>query len=162
MKKQFDGLFGKFFHVEKMLSEYQVLYYKKFGLLGNPHRGQGRILSVLKLKPEISQKELGYLLDMRNQSLGEFLSKLEKYGAIIRETSDVDRRSMNIKLTENGAKLIEQSDSKQDGINDIFDCLSADDQSKLDEILDRLSNELAKQIENIKSSHNETERAKGT
>lgn len=33
------------------------------------HIGQGRVLAILKLKPEISQRDLSYLLDMSKQSL---------------------------------------------------------------------------------------------
>ena len=53
----------------------------------NPHRGQGRVLSILKLKPEITQKELTYLLDMSKQALGELLKKLENCGYITRTPS---------------------------------------------------------------------------
>ena len=44
-------------------------------------RGQGKVLTLLKLKPEISQKDLTVLMDVRQQSLGQLLSGLEKEGA---------------------------------------------------------------------------------
>ena len=50
---------------------------------GDSRRGQGRVLAILKMQPEISQKELLYLLDMRPQSLGELLSKLEKTDTLL-------------------------------------------------------------------------------
>ncbi|PKM72942.1 MAG: MarR family transcriptional regulator [Firmicutes bacterium HGW-Firmicutes-16] len=136
------NLLEEFNGVSKLLSKYQLWHYRKFGPSGDPHRGQGRVLAILKLQPEISQKDLGYLLDMRNQSLGELLGKLEKSGAIIREPSQEDRRSMNIRLTEYGAKLIGQSGRKPDDIGRVFDCLSEDERDKLHEILGRLSGEL--------------------
>ncbi|MEA4894872.1 MAG: MarR family transcriptional regulator [Oscillospiraceae bacterium] len=136
-----SGLLEKFNAVSKLLSRYQLWQYRKFGPSGDPHRGQGRVLAILKLQPEISQKELGYLLDMRNQSLGELLVKLEKSGAITREPAEEDRRSMNIRLTEYGAKL--GGHRKPDDIGRVFDCLSTGEQEKLSEILDRLSAELA-------------------
>ncbi len=137
-------LFEKFNRVQKLLSKYQLWHYRNFGPTGDPHRGQGRVLAILKLQPEISQKELGFLLDMRNQSLGELLSKLEKAGAVTREASEEDRRSMNIKLTERGAKLIEQSRQKPDDVGRVFECLSTEDTEKLREILEHLSGELEK------------------
>ena len=144
VNKNDTNLFEEFSRVQKLLSKYQLWHYRNFGPSGDPHRGQGRVLAVLKLQPEISQKELGYLLDMRNQSLGELLSKLEKAGAITREASEEDRRSMNIKLTEHGVQLIEQGRRKPDDVGRIFECMSAEDRAKLSEILERLSGELKK------------------
>lgn len=57
---------------------------------------------MLKLKLEITQKELTYLLDMSKQALGELLSKLEKAGYITRKPSEEDRRMIIITLTEKG------------------------------------------------------------
>ena len=136
------NLLEEFNGVSKLLSKYQLWHYRRFGPSGDPHRGQGRVLSILKLQPEMSQKDLGYLLDMRNQSLGELLGKLEKTGAITREPSEEDRRSMNIKLTEYGAKLAGQIGGKPDNIGKIFDCLNAEEQENLHGILAHLSSEL--------------------
>ena len=144
------NLSDEFLHVHKLLSQYQTLQHSIFGPSGDPHRGQGRVLSILKLKPEISQKELSYLLDIRNQSLGELLSKLEKNGLISRMPSDEDKRSMNIRLTEKGAKLTEQIEKKQDDFSQIFNSLSAEDQFKLHEILNQLTHELEEQLGNDK------------
>ncbi|MFB0920914.1 MAG: MarR family transcriptional regulator [Oscillospiraceae bacterium] len=135
------NLLEEFNGVSKLLSKYQLWHYRKFGPSGDPHRGQGRVLAILKLQPEISQKDLGYLLDMRNQSLGELLGKLEKAGAVTREPSEEDRRSMIIKLTEYGAKLVGQGRTPDD-IGRVFDCLSAEDRLKLHEILASLFDEL--------------------
>ena len=146
MSEKNANLLDEFARVQKLLSKYQLWYSRNFGPSGDPHRGQGRVLAILKLQPEISQKELSYLLDMRNQSLGELLGKLEKTGAITREPSDEDRRSMNIRLTESGAKLIEQGGKKQDDVSKVFECLSREDQDKLHEILNCLSGELEKQL----------------
>ena len=139
MKKKSCELIEEFSETAKLLSKYQLWYYRKFGPSGDPHRGQGRVLKILKLQPEISQKELGYLLDMRNQSLGELLVKLEKSGAITREPSEEDRRSMNIRLTAAGADLVSSGGGKTDDAGEIFECLCAVDREKLREILSSLS-----------------------
>lgn len=139
MKKKSCELIEEFSETAKLLSKYQLWYYRKFGPSGDPHRGQGRVLKILKLQPEISQKELGYLLDMRNQSLGELLVKLEKSGAITREPSEEDRRSMNIRLTAVGAELVSSGGGKTDDAGEIFECLSTEDREKLREILSSLS-----------------------
>ena len=162
MSKKATNLLEEFSQVQKLLSKYQLWYCRKFGPSGDPHRGQGRVLAILNLQPEITQKELSYLLDMRNQSLGELLGKLEKSGAIIREPSQEDRRSMNIKLTEEGAQLIKQGGKKPDDVSKIFDCLSIEDQAKLHEILDCLSNELEKLLGHDEHSDKEEKDKSGS
>lgn len=152
MKRNSSDLLEEFSCTAKLLSKYQLWYYRKLGPSSDPHRGQGRVLALLKLQPEISQKELSYLLDMRNQSLGELLVKLEKSGAITREPSEEDRRSMNIKLTQTGAELIRSSSGKPDDAGKIFDCLSVEDRDKLREILASLSSELKRLLGNYDDS----------
>lgn len=104
----------------------------------DPHRGQGRVLSILKIKPDISQKDLGYLLDMRSQSLGELLMKLEKSGYITRTPSEEDRRVMNIHLTELGTAAAGQAEKRQSDNCRLFDCLSAEEQTNLSDYLKRV------------------------
>ena len=158
MSKKNANLLEEFSQASKLLSKYQLWYCRKFGPSGDPHRGQGRVLAILNLQPEITQKELSYLLDMRNQSLGELLAKLEKNGAIIREPSQEDRRSMNIKLTDEGAKLIKQGGKNPDDVSKIFECLSVEDQSKLHEILEHLIGELEELLGHGEAA--DTEKAK--
>ena len=75
--KNFD-LIEQFTRIEWLLHRYHQQNHTHHGPMADPRRGQGRVLAILKMKPEISQKELSFLLDMTPQSLGEFLSKLEK------------------------------------------------------------------------------------
>lgn len=161
MKSSQANLSNEFQHVHKLLNQYQTMQHRMFGPSGDPHRGQGRVLSILKLKPEISQKELSYLLDIRNQSLGELLTKLEKNGLIIRIPSDEDRRSMNISLTEKGAKQAEQIEKKHDDFSQIFDSLSEENQQKLHEILKQLTTELEDQLGNEKNEDKNNEKGNG-
>lgn len=104
----------------------------------NPHRGQGRIMSLLKLQPEISQKELGYLLDMSKQGLAELLGKLEQAGYIVRTPSLEDGRVMMIRLTEQGRKAAEEMDQKNSGSDTVFGCLTAEEQEILCGYLQRV------------------------
>jgi DNA-binding MarR family transcriptional regulator len=108
-----------------------------FGFTGSPFRGQGRVLKLLKLKPEITQKELSELLDMRQQSLGDLLKKLEQKGYITRTPSETDKRAMIIHLTEKG-KNAEIGDDKQLGIESLFDCLTEEELKNLEEYLGRI------------------------
>ena len=96
-----------------------------------PHRGQGRVLGILKIQPEISQKDLSYLLDMSNQSLSELLSKLERAGYITRTKSETDRRVMNIRLTATGVEAANEADEQKRSGEDFFDCLSTEERTGL-------------------------------
>jgi len=115
----------------------------------NPHRGQGRVLSMLKMKPEISQKELASLLDMSKQSLAQLLSKLEKSGHITREPSEEDKRVMIIKLTEEG-KNASNTDSGSElfETEKILDCLDDEELAALSGYLTRIIERYEEQFPN--------------
>ncbi|MBM7868319.1 MarR family transcriptional regulator [Heliobacterium gestii] len=109
--------------------------------LQDPYRGQGRILALLKMEPEMSQKKLSYLLGIRPQSMGELLAKLEQNGYITRTPSAEDRRAMDIKLTSEGAKAIasiEQNRAQELAADEMFQCLNKEEQQILAGYLDRL------------------------
>ena len=127
MNKKTLNLFGQFARVEWLLHRYHQHNHRVHGPMGDPHRGQGRILALLKMQPEISQKDLVFLLDMRPQSLGELLMKLERAGYITRTPSEADRRVMNIKLTDEGAKVTEH----QNSFEKLFNCLIEEEQEIL-------------------------------
>lgn len=139
-------LLEQFFRIVMLLHRYPHHHPRKREFAGNPHRGQGRVLALLKLQPEISQKELSYLLDMRNQSLGELLMKLERSGFITREPSETDRRVMNIKLTEAGAAAANQAEEQQEDNGKLFDCLSEEERIQLIGYLNRLIQELEQRL----------------
>ncbi len=104
----------------------------------NPHRGQGRVLAILKLKPEMSQKELTYLLNMSKQSVAELVAKLERNGYITREPSKDDKRVMTVRLTEEGAKAIDDTDEREPDISKILDCLNDDELTTFSDYLGRI------------------------
>jgi DNA-binding MarR family transcriptional regulator len=142
MNERKEDLMERFFRIGMLLHRYHHQNFGRFAPFKNPHRGQGRVLSILKMQPEISQKELSYLLDMRNQSLGELLAKLERGGFIERTPSEKDRRVMNVKLTPEGAKAAEQTEEKVSGGDKLFDCFSDEEQNSVIALLDRLIEEL--------------------
>jgi DNA-binding MarR family transcriptional regulator len=119
----------------------------------NPRTGQGRILAILKLQPEIEQKELGYLLDMSRQALAELLAKLEKSEYITRTQSEKDRRSYVVTLTEAGRKIADQvaaadADNDDDplGLSASLNTLSPDEQQQLSEYLERISTAIRERL----------------
>lgn len=130
--------------INEQLQQLQMLMrrvpFGPFGNMRNPYRGQGRVLAILKMKPEISQKELTYLLNMSKQSIAELLAKLEKSEYITREPSEEDKRVMTIKLTEKGANATGDVEGGRNESTKMLDCLN-------DEELSALSGYLARIIE---------------
>ena len=144
METNFD-LIKQLTRVEWLLHRYHQQNHTHFGPMGDPRRGQGRVLAILKMQPEISQKDLSYLLDMRPQSLGELLSKLEKNGYITREQSETDRRIMNIKLTQAGIEATESTE-QEFSFDKLFECLSEEEQKTMSGFLDRIIKTLETQL----------------
>ncbi len=128
----------RFRRLQTLLHRYQAQRFMNFGPWSNPYRGQGRILAILKLKSEISQKELSYLLDMSRQGLAELLNKLESSGYITRETSTSDRRSYTIRLTQKGTEAAGKLDDTPFDLDDMFDCLNDRELANLNDYLKRI------------------------
>ncbi|MDR2939985.1 MAG: MarR family transcriptional regulator [Clostridiales bacterium] len=126
--------------ITEQLQELQMLMHRAHfhGRMGKAHRGQGRVLAMLKMKPEISQKELTFLLGMRKQSLAELLSKLEKNGLVTREQSGEDKRAMTIKLTEAGLEAANSIEEGSFDVPDVFDCLNEKELAQFSGYLERL------------------------
>ena len=131
--------------ITEQLQQLQVLMQRMAfrGFVGrtatrNPHRGQGRVLAIMKMKPEISQRELNYLLGMSKQSLAELLSKLDKSGYITREPSEEDKRVTLIKLTEEGMKIADDMDDEETEASKILNCLNEEELTKFSDYLDRI------------------------
>ena len=95
-------LFEKLMRLQWLIQRQRLQNRGTRGPFADPTRGQGRVLAILKMQPEISTKDLSYLLDIRQQSLSELLGKLEKAGYITRRPRESDKRVMMVKLTDKG------------------------------------------------------------
>lgn len=102
----------------------------------DPRRGQGRVLALLKMTPEISQRELTYLLDMSKQALGELLGKLEKAGLIERKPSPDDRRVTMVRLTPTGQTT--DQPGTPTSVDQILSVLSDDELAQFSDYLTRV------------------------
>ena len=69
--------------------------------------GQGRIVSLLRERGSMSQRELAQELHVQPQSTSEMVHKLERKGLIQRTRSDYDARVFVVRLTDAGAELAE-------------------------------------------------------
>lgn len=141
-------LFGQLMRIGELLQRYRHHRHMEHGPLGDPHRGQGRVMAMLKMRPGISQKDLSYLLDIRPQSLGELLAKLERSGYIERAPSEEDRRVMDIRLTEEGEKAAERRDDSED----FFKSLGEEEKEVLRGFLDRVIADLERELEERRGS----------
>lgn len=118
------------------------------GAMGDPLRGQGRVLALLKAKPETTQRELSFLLDMRRQSLSELLAKLEEKGYITREKSQEDGRVTVVRLTDAGSEAAPSPDQMETRA-DALDCLSEEEQEQLETLTDKVTASLESKLEEM-------------
>lgn len=132
-------LYEKLARLQWLLHKHNLRAHAENGPMADPTRGQGRIFAILKMQDGISTKDLSYLLGIRVSSLNELLVKMEKNGYIIREQSEADKRVMLVKLTEKGRSEQQQEWNPED----IFSCLSEEEQKAFGEYLDRVITSLA-------------------
>ncbi|MCA9832656.1 MAG: MarR family transcriptional regulator [Thermomicrobiales bacterium] len=128
-------LYGKMMRLQWLLHRHHMRRAFQGDHLADATRGQGRILAALQLKDGISTKDLSYLLGLAVSSLNEFLAKLERGGYIRREASPQDRRVMLVYLTDKGRK---QHQTETFDPDDIFACLTSDEQENLGRYLDKI------------------------
>lgn len=135
------------FH-EKLMSLIRSVRYYQMSIsrhtdpLQDPNRGQGRILAMLKIQDNMTSKDLGYLLGIRQQSLNESLKRLEKEGCIVRKPDPQDHRIMRIHLTEKG-RQVKQNQNKND---DVLANFSDEELKRFGSYLDRLRHSYDKHI----------------
>ena len=138
-----DNLTNALLETHHLLRCYNMIWYgKKFGGL-DPRQGQGRILTALRRISSISQKELGFILDIRPQSLGELLQKLESNGYITRHRSTTDKRALIVELTDKGERFQVQ---KPD-YDEIFADFSFEEKRAFKKSLEKISAQLTELIE---------------
>lgn len=138
----YTEIYEKLSKLQWLLHRQQMFNKAEHGPFADRSRGQGRVLAMLKLQPEISTKDLSYLLGIRQQSLNELLNKLEKSGYIIRKPSEADKRVMIIHLTEKG----KETQQPKNDYCDIFSCLDEEELDTFGEYLDRVIAALEAQV----------------
>ena len=139
------SLARKVARIGMLIHRYYEHQARQHGIVGDPLRGQGRVLTLLKAKPTTTQRELSYLLDMRQQSLSELLAKLEEKGYITREKSPDDGRVTVVTLTEAGAEAAPSPDEMQER-SDALDCLSEEERAQLEAITDKATASLEEKL----------------
>ena len=141
--KSNDDVTEAFLDAYQLMQRYSLTWYRKnFGGL-EPWQGQGRILSTLQRRHSMAQKELGLMLDIRPQSLGEHLKKLEDCEYVRRHRSTKDKRALIVELTEKG----EAFQTFTPAYDELFIDLDATERLELRRLLEKIAVRLQEQIE---------------
>lgn len=130
----YTGIYEKLSTLQWLMKRRQMFSQAEAGPFADSTRGQGRILAMLKIQPEITTKDLSYLLGIRQQSLNELLNKLEKSGYAERRPSETDRRVMVVHLTDRGKTVQQPAANYQE----ILGCLSEEELQQFGDYLDRI------------------------
>ena len=137
--KMNEILFHKLYFINEIFEQKIKAQQKK---MNNISRGQGRVLAILKKKDNISTKNLAIILGISVSALNSLLTKLEKNGYIVKESSMEDKRVLLVKLTEKGRNF----EIKPSVDYTIFDCLDNTQKQEFDKYLNKIINELLNDI----------------
>lgn len=101
---------------------------------------QNRILIILNEVGTITQRELTQRLGIQPGSASEVLMKLENAGLITRTPSEVDRRTTNIELTQEGSRLALEAAGRRNRRHvEMFSCLSMEEKEGLLATLEKIN-----------------------
>lgn len=119
---------------------------------------QKRILIVLNRVGTITQRALTERLGIQPGSASEVIAKLEGAGLITRTTSDTDRRTADIELTQKGKELAAQAvEQRNCRHREMFSGLSEDEKAQLLSLLEKVNCDWDLRYRNtqIKKEHSE-------
>lgn len=146
MDKTNDKLIHNFYKAARLMGRGMFFAGREHGR--GMHRGQDRLLSVIKESQPAQQRELVEKLDIRPSSLSELLKKLEEKNLITRTQDQQDKRNVIVSLTEEGEKRAEEN-SKDDFSTALFSALDEGEQQKLNELLEKLIGTWQKEFEKM-------------
>lgn len=152
MNDIYSNIYEKLSTLQWLMKRHQMFCQAEAGPFADTTRGQGRILAMLKIQPEIATKELAYLLGIRQQSLNELLNKLEKNGYVERKPSEKDKRVMIVHLTDKGKQIKQPETDYQK----IFNCLLPEELQQLSQYLDRIIEAFQAQTGNVSEGNDMT------
>jgi len=109
------------------------------GMPPPPPHGAGRILGILVREDGISQSRLAEMMEIRPQSLSESLGRLEAEGMITRQTSEEDKRSTLVFITEKGRQTAAHVKERMESFaSEFFSALSDEEQETLTVLLEKV------------------------
>lgn len=104
--------------------------------------GAQGLAALLAEKDGLTNAEIAEKLDIKPSSVTAQVKMLESKGLIKRIVDENDKRVSRVFLTEKGLKMHSDRNKKQDTLSeDIFGCLTKEEQQRLGEILEKLIEE---------------------
>lgn len=101
---------------------------------------QKRILIVLSEMGTITQRELTARLGIQPGSASEVIAKLERIGLVERSSSEKDRRTANVSLTEEGKRQAETAlEQRKQRHEEMFSALTQGEKEQLLALLEKVN-----------------------
>ncbi len=121
------GEFRRRYHAEIEKSGYEGL------------KGNGRILYILDMNGEMSQKDLALRMHIRPQSLTGALLKLEEAGYITRRRSEKDKREQFVSVTQLGKERGREMRLVREQVaTDLFECLDMEEKENFSGLVNKV------------------------
>lgn len=148
MAEEQQAIFNeKLINLVRAIHQTKMLSRRRVSPLQDSSHGQGRILPILKLQPEMISKDLRYLLGIHPQSLNQSLKRLEEEGYITRHPAENDRRVTMVTLTDKGKAV--KSISAATSNNNVLAGFNDDELQQFGDYVDRLSAAYEQQISSL-------------
>lgn len=101
---------------------------------------QKRILIILRESGGMTQRELTERLQIQPGSASEVIGKLESAGLIERTPSETDRRTADLRLTEEGSRRAEEAaNQRKKRHQEMFSCLTEEEKQTLLALTEKLN-----------------------
>ena len=109
---------------------------KPFGLSNQ----QYNVLRILRGQEDkaISVNGIAERMIDKMSNVSRLIDKLKMKSLVRRKINSIDRRQLDIEITEEGLKLLEQIDQCEEELNQKFQTLSVKEAKQLNELLDKL------------------------
>jgi len=100
---------------------------------------QRRVLSFLRERGPMTQRDILEEMDIRASSLSELLGKLEGRGFVTKEKSEADKRNYNVSITDDGIRALTEMQSRYDlSMSDLLSGLDEAEKARLAALLEKL------------------------
>mgnify|MGYP001627775518 FL=1 len=102
------------------------------------------LLSIIWLKPGISQNELASVVALKKSAVTKLITKMEDRGLVLRSKDSADKRINNLTLTDAGEQMIHQSRIIAQQLNErLFQGVSGSDQETFFQVFWHIFSRLA-------------------
>jgi len=134
-KSEFNKAIVNIIFTNNWIHEKQMQLFKPYGLT-EPQFNTLRILRGQYPKPCTINLIIERMLD-RMSNASRIVDKLEKKGLVVRNQCKIDRRAVDVTITEKGLDLLKELDVKMEGWESELRGISEDDAKALNELLDK-------------------------